>query len=132
MLKRVMLFGLLGVMTLAVVACAPPPEPPPAEEEEAAPPPPPRPAGHASRRFVTSNVVSVVDAHGCEKGIKRKASRHQDQNPKRKRGAVESAGYVVDRRTLPESAVTCSSAGPLVVHAHRIRTSLFHPPRARA
>ena len=43
MLKRVMLFGLLGAVAVALVACAPPPEPPAVEEEPAPPPPPPPP-----------------------------------------------------------------------------------------
>ena len=112
MLKRVMLFGLVGAMSLAMVACGPAPEAPAAEEAEAAPPPPPPPpVFELTEVAITEEMPDFTSANVSVLGVKIGDTT---------RNVEEGLGELTNTRTSEQDYITAYRLGGIIIYTFKL------------
>ena len=111
MLRRVMLFGILGGLVLSVAACGPAPEPAAEEEPPAPPPEPPPPVYELTEVAILEEAPDFTSRNISVLGIKVGDVTRQVE---------EALGDIMNTRTDEEHYITAYQNGGLVVYTYKL------------
>ncbi len=111
MLKRVMLFSLVGAMTLGLVGCGPAPEAPAAEEEAAPPPPPPPPVFELTEVAIEEEMPDFTSRNVSVLGVKLGDTT---------RNVEGDLGDLTNTRTSDEDYITAYRLGGIIIYTFKL------------